>query len=220
MAHLRRKNILNLPEAPGLRYLEGDGDQKIVGQRSGSSNPGLHWIWRAEEDQKLKEAVSQMGPQYWDIIAQKIPGRSGESCKHRWFNHLDPRFNRQPFTAAETDRLLAAHAAHGGDWKAIGRLFPGRTHTFLKNNLQIAMVKNHREEIPANQVNVDGNPIRISVAGNFNSEYSGGPLAVDKTVATSGKESESEETSGVSEDDSAGGNGRFYYYDFLGVGSS
>ena len=33
--------------------------------------------WRPNEDIKLKELVSQFGPQNWNLIAEKLQGRSG-----------------------------------------------------------------------------------------------------------------------------------------------
>ena len=33
--------------------------------------------WRPHEDAQLKELVSHYGPQNWNLIAEKLPGRSG-----------------------------------------------------------------------------------------------------------------------------------------------
>ena len=33
--------------------------------------------WRPHEDAKLKELVAQFGPQNWNLIAEKLKGRSG-----------------------------------------------------------------------------------------------------------------------------------------------
>ena len=33
--------------------------------------------WRPAEDEKLRELVSQYGPQNWNLIAEKLQGRSG-----------------------------------------------------------------------------------------------------------------------------------------------
>jgi len=38
--------------------------------------------WRPAEDAKLRELVSQHGPQNWNLIAEKLEGRSG------WFEPL------------------------------------------------------------------------------------------------------------------------------------
>lgn len=35
--------------------------------------------WRPAEDSKLKELVAVYGPQNWNLIAEKLEGRSGEN---------------------------------------------------------------------------------------------------------------------------------------------
>ncbi|CAA6664717.1 unnamed protein product [Spirodela intermedia] len=72
--------------------------------------------WRPAEDEKLKDLVERYGPHNWNAIAEKLQGRSGKSCRLRWFNQLDPRINRSPFTPEEEERLLASHRIHGNRW--------------------------------------------------------------------------------------------------------
>ncbi len=38
--------------------------------------------WRPAEDDKLRELVSQYGPQNWNLIAEKLQGRSGTQFHH------------------------------------------------------------------------------------------------------------------------------------------
>ncbi|XP_011031189.1 PREDICTED: myb-related protein A-like isoform X3 [Populus euphratica] len=132
--------------------------------------------WRPAEDEKLRQLVDQYGPHNWNFIAEHLQGRSGNSCRLRWYNQLDPNINKRPFTEEEEERLLRAHHIQGNRWASIARLFPGRTDNAVKNHYHVVMARRKRERC----LTVHGKDYIHSSSSSIYPK--GGPLALNESL--------------------------------------
>ena len=63
---------------PGEEEEGEDSEQNSGEVKSGQNKVCVRGHWRPHEDAKLREAVAQHGPQNWNLIAEKLVGRSGK----------------------------------------------------------------------------------------------------------------------------------------------
>lgn len=63
-----------------------EGDDRYVvkaGQDGGQAKLCARGHWRPAEDAKLRELVAQYGPQNWNLMAEKLEGRSGNGYQQQ-----------------------------------------------------------------------------------------------------------------------------------------
>lgn len=65
-------------------------------------------MWTKEEDEKLKQLVTSIGPKNWSSIAKHFSGRIGKQCRERWHNHLNPDIKKDKWTEDEDRTLIHA----------------------------------------------------------------------------------------------------------------
>jgi myb proto-oncogene protein len=98
--------------------------------------------WTPEEDEKLTEAVTQLGKD-WAKVTALVPGRTRGLCRSRWVHYFDPTTNQTSarsgkwtpearsgkWTPEEDAKLTEAVTELGNDWTAVAAMVPGRVNT-------------------------------------------------------------------------------------------
>ena len=51
--------------------------------------------WDDAQDANLMALIADIGPQQWEQISAKMPGRTGKQCRERWHNQLNPLLKKQ-----------------------------------------------------------------------------------------------------------------------------
>ncbi|KAI0919346.1 hypothetical protein AcV7_006108 [Taiwanofungus camphoratus] len=89
--------------------------------------------WTSDEDERLFNAVQELGPK-WAVVASRVRTRNSGQCAKRWNDALNPSIDRSGWSREEDERLLKAVEEQGHSWANIARTcLPGRTGLAAKN---------------------------------------------------------------------------------------
>lgn len=93
--------------------------------------------WTPIEDEQILKYVYQKDrnkdSMMWGNLQQNLNGRSGKSCRERWFNHLDPKIKRSEWSVEEQWVLFILRNQQEEKWSLISKTLMGRTDNAVKN---------------------------------------------------------------------------------------
>jgi len=87
--------------------------------------------WTKEEDQRLREAVEIHGAR-WSKIAQVVGSRNGDQCWKRWYDCLDPRIDKSPWTPEEVSGFSFLRKRNKTLWLTVSTILFQDAHLLLK----------------------------------------------------------------------------------------
>ncbi|KAK9845699.1 hypothetical protein WJX84_004418 [Apatococcus fuscideae] len=111
--------------------------------------PASKGPWRSEEDELLRNIVESQGfnIRNWSDVAKHVSGRTGKSCRLRWFNQLNPALNRKPYSRQEDLTVILAYQQMGSRWCDIAKLLPGRTDNSVKNRWNSSLKRKLKDQL-------------------------------------------------------------------------
>ena len=77
--------------------------------------------------------IADIGPQQWEQISAKMPGRTGKQCRERWHNQLNPLLKKQRWSIQEEWVLFIPHQTIKNRWAEITNVLLGRSDNSIKN---------------------------------------------------------------------------------------
>ena len=100
----------------------------------------------AEEDQRLKDLVAELGESNWNEISARLGNRTPRQCRERFRNYLSPNISNDPWNNDDDERLRKLFKQYGPKWSLIATYFPNRSDVNVKNHWSQINNKNTREQ--------------------------------------------------------------------------
>ncbi|CAM9178663.1 unnamed protein product, partial [Hapterophycus canaliculatus] len=75
--------------------------------------------WLAEEDERLKEAIKNVGDTNWRAVAQSVRTRNALQCQQRWNKALRPGLVKGAWSVEEDDKLVHLIEQGFSSWSAL-----------------------------------------------------------------------------------------------------
>ena len=84
--------------------------------------------WTSLQDQRLREAVNNIGPHNWKLIASEYlkNERTDVQCLHRWQKVLKPGLIKGHWTEEEDQKIIECINNGMIKWASIAEMIPGR----------------------------------------------------------------------------------------------
>ena len=111
-----------------------------------SMSPANNGRWTEIEDRCLTKLISVFGLKQFGLIANHFCDRDAKKCRSRWFDHLSPDINKEPWTIAEDVLLHKMNQVYGEKWSLIATHFPDRNQNQVKNRMR---TKAHKAMVEA-----------------------------------------------------------------------
>ncbi|KAJ6357531.1 hypothetical protein OIU78_005391 [Salix suchowensis] len=92
-----------------------------------------------QEDATLIKLEEQDGPRNWSVMSTDLPGRSGKSCRLRWWNQLSPEVQHRPFTPTEDAKIVQARPP----WQQVGYCCLAVLINAIKNHWNSTLRRKH-----------------------------------------------------------------------------
>jgi len=137
--------------SPSTSAAAGEDEEEASGADGQKPKQGRRTTlpWSAEEDQKLLQAVEELGPKRWSAVASCVGTRSGKQCRLRWCNQIDPSIKREAWSEEEDTIILRERMRPiPTPWVAIAAILVGRPDNAIKNRWNSTLRRRQQQATP------------------------------------------------------------------------